>query len=188
MKTAGIALMMVVAAATAVAGKTPEEVRQLTICMVSPPGSDAIVNGAKAVASGIFAGIGVKIQWRGPGKCPAEALYVSFSIETPVNQLPGAFAYALPFEGTHIVVFLDRVKTVMAPSAVPCLLGYTLAHEITHILEGQARHSASGIMKAHWEAADYFEMRQGRLGFAAVDVSLIYHAGWNGGNRAIARE
>jgi len=188
MKTAGITLMMVVAATTVVAGKTPEEVRHLTICMVSPPGSDAIVNGSKAVASGIFAGIGVKIQWRGPNKCPAEALYVSFSIETPVNQLPGAFAYALPFEGTHVVVFLDRVKTVMAPSAVPCLLGYTLAHEITHILECQARHSASGIMKAHWEAADYFEMKQGRLGSADLDVSLIYHAGWNGGNRAFARE
>ena len=182
--------MMVVAAATAtpVAGKTPEEVRHLTICMVSLPGSDAIVNGAKAVASGLFAGIGVKIQWRGPGKCPAEALYVSFSIETPVNQLPGAFAYALPFDGTHIVVFLDRVKSAVAPSAVPCLLGYTLAHEITHILEAQARHSESGIMKAHWEAADYSEMKQGRLGFAAVDVSLIYQAGWNGGNRAVAQE
>ena len=72
------------------------------------------------------------------------------------------------------MVFLDRVKS-MAPSTGACLLGYTLTHEVTHILEGQVRHSESGIMKAHWEADDRFEMRKGRLSFAAEDVDLIYH-------------
>ena len=172
MKMTGMAVM-VVAAVSACAGATPTETRQLTICMESVTGNLAIANRARTVASGIFAGIGVKIQWRGPGKCPTEAIYVSFSSNTLASEHRGALAYALPYEGTHIVVFLDRVKS-MAPSAVSCLLGYTLTHEVTHILQGEVRHSESGIMKAHWEADDHIEMRQGRLGFAAQDVKLIY--------------
>jgi len=173
MKMTGMAVM-VVAAVSGRAGASPTETRQLTICMENFKGT--IEKGARAVASGIFAGIGVQIQWRGPDECPTEAIYVSFSNETSVNEHRDALAYALPYEGTHIVVFLDRVKS-MAPalSSVACLLGYTLTHEVTHILEGQVRHSESGIMKARWEANDHFEMRRRRLGFAAQDISMIHH-------------
>jgi hypothetical protein len=34
------------------------------------------------------------------------------------------------------------------------LLGYVLAHEIGHVLEGLVRHSGAGVMKASWNRAD----------------------------------
>jgi hypothetical protein len=172
MRMTGMAV--VVAAASAWAGVTPAETRQLTICMDSAPGNLSMENAAKTVASGIFAGINVKIEWRSPAKCPAEAIYVSFSSQTPINEHRGALAYARPYQGTHIVVFLDRVVRCDAPYGSARLLGYVLAHEVTHILEGEVRHSETGIMKAQWGADEHFKMEQGHLGFAAEDVSLIY--------------
>ena len=56
-------------------------------------------------------------------------------------------AYALPFEGTHIVVFYDRVEECVRADLFPTLLAYVLVHEITHILQEITRHSATGIMK-----------------------------------------
>jgi hypothetical protein len=149
------------------------ESRQITICVESVTGNAKMLYEARAVASGLFGGIGVKIRWHGPRNCPTEAPYVTFSSNTPARVQPGALAYAMPYEGTHIVVFVDRVQ-LLAPYNRGCLLGYTLAHEITHIVEGIVRHSASGIMKAQWGTDDHFAMRQRRLGFAPEDVALIY--------------
>ena len=53
------------------------------------------------------------------------------------------------------------------------MLAYVLVHEITHILQGITRHSATGIMKAHWNADDYFAMRKNALTFTADDEELL---------------
>ena len=168
------AIAAMVAAASAWAGAPPSEARRLTICMDIAPSGLSLENAAKTVVSGIFAGLNVKIDWRGPAKCPDEAIYVSFSNETDVNEHRGALAYTRPYEGTHIVVFLDRVRYTAFPDGVARLLGYVLAHEVTHILEGAVRHSETGIMKAQWGVDEHFKMRRGNLGFAAEDISLIY--------------
>ena len=60
-------------------------------------------------------------------------------------------AYALPYEGTHIVILFDRVRK-MQPNYVPAVLAHVLVHEVTHILQGIQRHSESGVMKAHWDS------------------------------------
>src|SRR3989442_13283229 len=91
-------------------------------------------NQAKKVGSEIFAGIGVKIRWHGPSNCPAEGILITLSNETPGSLLPGALAYALPFEGTHVVVFYDRVKS--RPGSAPSVLGHAITHEVRHILQG----------------------------------------------------
>ena len=83
-------------------------------------------NQAKVVASDIFAEIGVKILWQSPRQCSAEAILITFSDEEPASLLPGSLAYAMPFEGTHIVVFYDRVKN--RPGSVSCLLGHVISH------------------------------------------------------------
>jgi hypothetical protein len=54
------------------------------------------------------------------------------------------------------------------------LLAHVLVHEITHVLEGISRHSATGIMKDRWDDNDYSEMRRKPLRFAQEDVNLIY--------------
>ena len=106
-----------------------------------------VLNRARAMAGKMFAGIGVTLSWRNSHRCPANAIRITFSQQTPPQQLPGAFAYALPYEGTHIVVFYDRVLSEIAePRWVPSLLAHVLVHEITHILEGSDHHSATGTL------------------------------------------
>jgi hypothetical protein len=128
---------------------------------------------AQAVATKMFAGIGIRIQWLDPRRCPTGAIRIRFSDRTPSTMYPGAAAYALPYEGTHIVVFFDRV-TRADPGLVPVLLGHVLAHEVTHILEGIVCHSSEGVMKAQWAREDYQQMARRPLLFAQEDVDLIY--------------
>ena len=131
---------------------------------------------AEESASQMFAGAGVTIDWlHYPRTCPSEkrAIVVSLSYQTPQRQLPNAWAYALPYEGTHIVLFYDRLQRTVVPARVPILLAHVLVHEITHILQGTVRHSDRGIMKAQWAASDFFEMGRKPLGFTSADVAMI---------------
>ena len=70
------------------------------------------------------------------------------------------------------MVFFDRVME--KPGNVSILLGHVIAHEVTHILQGVARHSESGVMKAQWTGADYREMTWEPLQFTDDDVMLIH--------------
>jgi len=174
MKITGVAMMAAAIGTSVWAGSLPAGQSQVTVCMTGLP--DAYVDKlAKATATKIFAGIGVKIQWRSGAKnCPTEAIFITFSDSTPASLHPGALAYARPYEGTHILVFYDRVSNTVASSIVPFLLGHVIAHEITHILQGVARHSDQGLMKPRWGAADYDEMARKPLPLTDQDVLLIY--------------
>jgi hypothetical protein len=164
-------VMVAIVGRTVWAGAVPADEPQVMVCMASR-GEIALKMRAKAVSSGIFAGIGVKVLWHTPSNCPAEAIFITFSNNTPASLLPGALAYAMPYEGTHIVVFYDRVKN--NPGTVSVLLGHVIAHEVTHILQGVMRHSESGVMKAQWTGVDYQEMTWKPLQFTAEDVLLIH--------------
>jgi hypothetical protein len=170
-----LATMVAAAAATAFAGEIePTRERRVTVCM--DPSADGMeIRAAQGLASKLFMSIQVRVDWRELRSCPVDGngLQVSLSYSTPPNQLPGSLAYALPYEGSHIVVFYDRVRK-SDPNVVTHLLAYVLIHEVTHILEGVARHSKRGIMKAHWDREDRFEIGLGRLAFAAEDIDLIY--------------
>jgi hypothetical protein len=54
-----------------------------------------------------------------------------------------------------------------------------IAHEVTHILQGIARHSDQGLMKPCWNRADYNEMAWKSLPLTDEDVRLI-HLGLQG--------
>jgi hypothetical protein len=140
--------------------------------------SDALVGPEYALvhstSSAIFAKIGIKLVWHDANRCPPGALIINLSTATPESLKPGSLGYALPYEGTHIVVFLDRVRTIVEPRKVPVLLAHVYAHEITHILQGISRHSESGLMKAHWCDGDYDAMAWRSLPFTSEDVDLIY--------------
>jgi hypothetical protein len=71
------------------------------------------MHAAEAPASQIFAEIGVAIQWSPTRQCLSKnAIQVSPIAEAPARQPPSALAESFPYEGTHIVVFLDRVCNV----------------------------------------------------------------------------
>jgi hypothetical protein len=193
MKITGVTVMAAMVGTTVWAGAIPAAERQVTVCM-SQTENLGLENQAKVVASDIYAAIGVKILWHSPRQCPAEAILITSSNDVPPGLLPGALAYAMPFEGAHIVVFYDRVKN--RPGSVSCLLGHVIAHEVAHILQGLKRHSESGIMKAQWTGADYRQMTWEPLQFTDEDVMLIYgglkvreasrHSS-NGGRSPVAR-
>lgn len=168
---------MVLMTGSAVYGQsmTAQTGQRLTLCLDGDAAGLGTVLRAQAPGSQMFATIGITLKWeRAAQDCPAEAIRISLNRNTPAALKPGALAYALPYEGTHIWVFYDRISRQWQPDMVPIVLAHVMVHEITHILQGINRHSSQGIMKAHWDEKDYFHMRSKPLEFAPEDVDLIY--------------
>jgi hypothetical protein len=151
------------------------QTRSVTVCM-SGSHEIQVTYRAQETASKIFAGIGVLLVWSTRGSCPSspDVVRVNLSNETSEKQLPAALAYSLSYEGTHIVVFYDRIKKSVKSVSTDRLLAHVLVHEITHILQGLDGHSESGIMKARWDNSDLARMGREPLGFTDFDVLLLY--------------
>ncbi len=177
MKIRGIATIMVMTGTVALAGETPNAVeRRVTVCMQGDIGLDVSME-ARAMVSKIFSNISVTIDWQLVlSACPKQALQLNLSAQTPPSLLDGALAYALPYEGTHVVIFYDRVRRAIEPSMVSRLLGHVIAHELGHILQGINRHSDRGLMKARWDGFDYSVMRRKPIAFTDEDVALIHRS------------
>jgi hypothetical protein len=173
MKTMAMAIVTAVVGTSAWA-KLPAAIAApvVTVCVDrSPGGPDYMVEGE---ASKIFSAIPVTIVWKPSRKCQSsDAIRIRLNSRTPADLMPGALAFAQPYRGTYIEIFYDRVRTTVPAECVPHLLAYVLVHEITHILQGIARHSEAGIMKARWTADDYPQMWFDRLTFAPEDIWLI---------------
>jgi hypothetical protein len=56
---------------------------------------------------------------------------------------------------------------------IPIILGCDIAHEIGHLLLGSESHSASGIMKGHWERGQIRQAVTGTLLFTPEQAKLI---------------
>jgi len=134
----------------------------------------AVVQPAQALASKIFAGIGVNIEWHGRFKgCPFQGILISLSLKTSETLEPGALADAQPARGT-IRVFYDRISQTYTKAQRPIVLGHVLAHEITHDLQGVGAHSDRGVMKAQWDQSDLMHMTWKPLTFEDQDIERIY--------------
>lgn len=148
---------------------------------------------AEAMATGMFAGIGVQVRWelgsprpaRGDKKAgiapnPGLDIVLSLVSDEGGNTHQGALGYALPYaqSGVRVTLFYDRMlgPVVGNEGAATVLLAHVLAHEITHVLQGVVRHSEEGLMKAQWTPADRAQMKQRPLPFTAYDVELIQRA------------
>jgi hypothetical protein len=169
------AVAVLAAATVAWAGDgAPTSNRVVTACL--NPGANAnMMYRGQATAAQILKQAGVRLEWRGDESTCAggRGLVVTVSRATPVDQHPGALAYAQPFERTHVVLFYDRVLTAASPAVTPYLLGHVLAHEIVHMLQGVEQHSASGVMKARWDNRDYADMQRAQLKLTQDDIDLI---------------
>jgi hypothetical protein len=167
-------IMAILMAVTAL-GSVGNTRTQLTTVCVDRGVQTLVVGRAQRLAAGIFASANVEVLWRQMHNCPDEegVIKMSFVWRSHSADRPGSLAYAYPFEGTHIVVFFDRVKDAGPADLLPNRLAYVMTHEITHILQGIARHSETGIMKPKWNSGDYYAMRTNRLAFTPADVYLI---------------
>jgi hypothetical protein len=147
---------------------------RVPVCMDYQGGGDLRAPSlATAIASKMFRRIGVTLVWVDSGPCPPDGIRISLTGNTPATLQPGALAYALPYDGTHIRVFGDRIKAYQ-PALVPHLLAHVLVHEIIHILQGYSRHSDGGVMKAHWNGADFNQMRWSELPIAQEDIDQVH--------------
>jgi hypothetical protein len=145
--------------------------------------SAQLVGSAKVLASGIFDQIGVRLVWHN-GELPAanSASQPVFAIRTLEHPLESATSTALASArivgsaGTEITIYKDRLQRFLADhgSVAGVAAGYVLAHELAHVMQGVARHSESGILKANWSREDCQAMVFHKLAFTQLDVELIH--------------
>jgi len=195
MRKAMIAGMMALAGLGAGAGQAVEE----TACRVTVYLQDEQVANphvmfrAKAMAAGIFAEIGIRLRWaigepqgerRGKGNAGSlrarREIAIRMASHAPKELQPGAWGYAFPYarSGVRVTLFSDRILTLAkgGVEAGGILLAHVLAHEIAHMLQGIARHSEAGVMKAQWTEEDTIQMRRKPLSFTSHDADLIHLA------------
>ena len=129
---------------------------------------------SEMTAQQIFEEIGVRLQW---GCDTPGAINVLIADRTPDDFMKGALAFARPFarDGLRVTLFYDRCEFLMTGSAINAgkLLGHVLAHEVGHVLAGVDAHDDTGVMRAHWTAADIRDMQGRTIGFAPGIARLI---------------
>lgn len=174
MKALAVAAVLAVGSGAWAGGPRPGPEQTLMVCL-DPNGGSAVIDPGRAAATAIFKRAGIRLDWRiSERPCLAGGgIVVSGSFATPNDEHPGALAYALPYEGAHLVLLYDRILGAISWPGVPSLMGYVLAHEIGHMLQGVARHSAEGILKAHWNYLDYADINRWRLDFTKEDIAMI---------------
>jgi hypothetical protein len=175
---AGIWIGLPLAANEPLRSAEPSTQRAVNVYLENLPEAPVTRARAKAITAHIFSSIHVRLIWVDHGREPTApqdgTIIVKFSTATPIDFLPRAVGQAFPYQGNRIQVFYDRVRERVLPDMVPTLLGYVLAHEIAHVLEGTDVHSDKGIMKARWEVRDYDRMARELLTFTDADIRLIY--------------
>ena len=132
---------------------------------------------AEMEAASIFRRIGITVNWH-----PAASLFcrtnsnamihMTYSLKTAADVDPGALASATPY-GASVEVHYDRIPT-NGELARAHVLAHVFVHEVAHILQGVARHSDSGMMKARWSDSDFIEMKWHPLNFTELDIALIH--------------
>jgi hypothetical protein len=145
------------------------------VCL-NPGGNARIVYSAEAIASRIFAAIGVELLWQSDVRyCASEKAGVLISFEEPARDRSSAtLAYASPYGESHIVVYLTRLRETVSPQSVSALLAHVMVHEIAHILQGVDQHSPEGMMKQRWTTRDLADMRWRSLPFSAGEILQIH--------------
>ena len=135
---------------------------------------------AEALASRIFASADVRIAWHGLApsgwKGQNRVIIIQLELDTPASYHTGALGHALPYEGVHISIFYSRIRQMDQQDLEATLLAHAIVHEMTHLLQGIARHSATGVMKAHWDSHDYLEMKRHFLALTPEDIQMIRNA------------
>jgi hypothetical protein len=149
-------------------------------------------------ASRLMREVGIDIEWQFPvSQSPPQQ---TLSLDRVVNwghaddadpfivrilpaapkDLPFTLGYSLPAEPDwiHAVIFGDHVEEVHYRNRVAfsCLLGYAIAHELTHMVLKSGRHSIRGVMKARWERTDLLDIACGRLHFNPEEEDSISRA------------
>jgi hypothetical protein len=156
-------------------GTLPAASKVMVCVQKAPAVEEEVLDRGEMSAGKILALVGLEIEWRNQRRsCPPEQdpIILKVTTNTPKDYFPRAYGTALPFEGTHISVFYDRIQRIRPDQVVP-LLGHVLAHEIVHVLSGTDVHSETGVMKRRWSQSDLEEMVIRPLPFSSLDILLL---------------
>ena len=135
---------------------------------------------AERIATRIFAAAGVNLQWRtrlisdetvlvqdfsGTTESNCGVPLISNSVQVqirphaPAGFAPQALAYSLPCadHGVQVTIYADRVEDVSNQTRAVFyrVWGYTLTHELGHVLLKSLTHEKSGLMKGVWSKGDW---------------------------------
>jgi hypothetical protein len=143
------------------------------------------------VASGTLRKAGLGMKWvdchrAEASACAADPLRVSFDIrierrgkiaETASGRHM-SMGRSLVIPGTvssNAKIFFERVRQFAEAVDVPAtaVLGFAIAHEIGHLVQGSSTHSHAGVMKAEWDHADRHRISGGHLGFLNDEIRLM---------------
>jgi hypothetical protein len=164
------------AACVALAAYAQDRAAPIVIELQNPRPPFAAIELAEATASRIYAGIGIRLQFRmGTPRWQSKNISIEFDTGMPDWFHTGALAYSVPYatSGPAVHVLLDRVRQAGSDPPMGVLLGHVIAHELGHVLKCTSSHSDDGIMKAHWTHADLERMTTGLLRFDSQDVEAI---------------
>ena len=147
-----------------------------------------VVSRAKAEMSRIYRDAGIDIVWTREAPDPQLTLTI-LSREltdqlTVVTTALGGAVGTREYRGRRAYVFYNRVERVARTylntsrrrgtndTDNVIVLAHAMAHEIGHLLLPYG-HSATGLMRADWDAKDMRLAVQGRLNFTSEQVELI---------------
>lgn len=122
---------------------------------------------AQATVERVMEAAGVDVAW---AECPclspvtASELVVRITAASPAST-PGSLGFSYVDiglkAGTLATVLADRVQTLAAFAGVNDgeLLGWVIAHELSHLLIGTRDHESNGLMRGEWRASELARQR-----------------------------
>ena len=170
---------VVLPCASAAGGEAADPVVEPAVLTVRVYSHGAVGSGtlrkARGVAAGVYGTAGIGIRWLlcdelevpvGP-ECGApfgaDDVAVRVLARTPApgsGPSPFALGFAsIDLRGKRSVVatvYATRIARLAAEARMPVsrLLGWVIAHELTHLLRGSTEHDERGVMRAEWSAAE----------------------------------
>lgn len=147
--------------------------------------SPELVRAAEDRASKVLDQAGVSVEWRNcrlPDDCQGALQPVEVVVTLETKPRPGLPAGALGqslLTGDDVYAAYSRVfvepvirRAIIANMAPEYLLGYTLTHEIAHLVIGPA-HTPYGLMRGRWSAEEESRIRTGSLHFAKNESAAL---------------
>ena len=128
--------------------------------------SSSVVQGAKTEAASILRGVPMHLQWIDctshvlPAPCQLPEAPNNLIIRFLPKALPHASARALGIAGSMgdlatAFIFYDRILALRNHTRVLSpMIGRVLAHEITHLLIPEEKHTNFGLMRGQWSLDD----------------------------------
>jgi hypothetical protein len=146
----------------------------------------AVLNAALIEASEIFQRVGVEIEWvdgSSHQRLGASELYLRIiprflpNTRCPFGSSHLGYAATSEEGGVLATIFFHRVEA-LAWGDPSFALGSAIAHELGHLLLGNGRgnggpHSASGLMRAHWQRDDLKRKTRETMQFRSEDADRL---------------